>query len=120
MAKRVGGRIFLKADGIQFDAKGQFTYNLGEDQREEVMGHDGLHGVKAIPQPARLEGEITDNFDLDLKNDLLNITDATITLELYNGKTVSFPNAAYTGTGDVQTEEGNVAVKFVSDTAEEI
>lgn len=112
MTKRVGGKIFLKADGIQFDAKGQFEYNLGADKRDAVIGHDGLHGYKAVPQEAYISGEITDNADLDLANDLLNIEDATIMLELYNGKVISATQAFYSGDGTVQTEEGNVVVRF--------
>lgn len=110
--KRVGGKIFLKANGIQFDAKGQFEYNLGADRKEMVIGHDGPHGHKAVPQEAYISGEITDNGTLDLKNDLLNLENATINLELYNGKIISCTQATYTGEGTVQTEEGNIAVRF--------
>lgn len=120
MARRVGGQIFIKADGVQFDAKGQFEYNLGALKREAVIGHDGLHGFKALPQEPYISGEITDNADLDLKNDLLNIEDATITLELYNGKVIVLRNAFFAGDGTVQTEEGNIAVRFVGDSAAEV
>lgn len=120
MGKRVGGKIFVKADGFQFDAKGQFEYNLGADKRDVVLGHDGVHGHKALPQEPYISGEITDNYDLDLKNDVLNIEDATITLELYNGKTIVLRQAFYSGEGTVQTEEGNIAVRFTGISAAEV
>lgn len=120
MGKRVGGLIFIKADGVQFDAKGSFEYNLGVPKREAVIGHDGYHGHKAIPQEAYIAGEITDNADLNLVNDLLTIENATITLELYNEKVIVLKNADYTGDGTVQTEEGNVVVRFSGSSASEV
>lgn len=120
MAKRVGGQIFVKADGVSFNAAGQFTYNINDVQQEAVIGHDGFHGIKAVPQELFIEGEFTDEFDLDLKNDLYSITDATITLELYSGKVISLEQAAFTGTGHVQTEAGNIAVKFTGAVGREL
>lgn len=120
MAKRIGGKIFIKADGVQFDVKGQFEYNLGQDKRDPVIGHDGHHGFKAMPQEAYMSGEFTDRVDLDLKNDLLNIEDATITLELYNGKVIVLRGAYYSGSGNVQTEEGNIEVRFTGESASEV
>lgn len=120
MAKRVGGVIFIKADGVQFDAKGQWEYNLGAVKRDAVIGPDGVHGFKGLPQEPYISGEITDNADLDLANDLLNIEDATITLELYNGKVVVLQSAFFSGEGTVQTDEGNIAVRFTGVEASEI
>lgn len=120
MGKRVGGQIFIKADGVQFDAKGSFEYNLGALKRDPVIGHDGHHGFKALPQECYISGEITDNFDLDLKNDLLNIESATITLELYNGKVIVLREAYFSGDGTGQTEEGNIAVRFTGASAAEV
>lgn len=120
MGKRVGGKIFIKADGAQFDAKGQFEYNLGVDKRDPVIGSDGYHGYKAMPQEAYISGAITDNYDLDLKNDLLTIENATITLELYNGKVIVLRNADYTGQGTAQTEEGEVEIRFTGASATEV
>lgn len=120
MGQRRGGMIFIKADGVQFDVKGQFEYNLGVPKRDPVIGHDGHHGHKALPQEAYISGEFTDDVDLDLKNDLLSIENATITLELYNGKVIVLRGAYYSGTGNVQTEEGNIEVRFTGDSASEI
>ena len=119
MSRRVGGIIFIKADGVQYDAKGAFEYNLGVAKRDPVIGHDRHHGYKELPQEAYCEGEITDSATLDVKN-LLNISDATVTLELANGKTVVFKKAYFSGDGNIQTEEGNIAVRFTGESAQEI
>lgn len=114
MSTRRGGVIFVKADGAQFDVKGQFEYNLGVPKRDPIIGHDGTHGYKEVPQEAYISGEITDSVDLNLKNDLLTLSGATITLELANGKVIVLEEAFYSGEGTGQTEEGNIAVRFTA------
>lgn len=115
MARRVGGIIFIKADGVQFDAKGSFEYNLGIPKRDAVMGSDAHHGFTEKPQEAYISGEITDRLDLDLVNSLLQLNDATVTLELANGKILTYPSAYYSGTGTGQTDEGNIEFRVTAD-----
>lgn len=113
------GILYLKFDGEVQDAKGNFTYNFGKPRREEVMGADRFHGFKETPQPALIEGEITDKKEMDVAKIVL-IKDSTITLELRNDKTVVLKNASFAGEGNIQTEEGNLAVRFVGDDMVEI
>jgi hypothetical protein len=108
---RVGGMIAFKIDGKVQRAKGGFTYNLGNPKREAIIGSDGLHGYKEVPQPASIEGEITDHPKLDL-NALTRLDGATVTLDLAIGKTIVLRNAYYSADGAGHTEEGNIAVKF--------
>ena len=82
---RVGGIIELKKNGQILSAKGNFTYNLGRPVREAVVGADAVHGYKETPQPAFIEGEVTDSAEMSLE-DLVGTTDATIYLRLANGK----------------------------------
>jgi predicted heme/steroid binding protein len=116
---RRAGIIYVKVDGQIYDAKGNFTYNLGRPKREGIAGADTVHGFKETPQVPFIEGEFTDKNDLDL-NKLLTIEDSTITLELNNGKTVVLKNAWYAADGDVGTEEGNIQVRFEGKQADEI
>lgn len=119
MSKRIGGIIFIKVDGNQYDAKGSFTYNLGVPMREAVVGADAIHGYTETPQVPFVEGEITDSFELDVK-ELQQTDGATVTLELANGKLISFENAWFAGEGNIQTQEGNISFRFEALTAEEI
>jgi predicted heme/steroid binding protein len=57
---RRAGRIYFKVDGTQYDAKGSFSYNLGADKRDGIVGADGVHGYKAMPQVPFIEGAVTD------------------------------------------------------------
>lgn len=118
-ANRVGGTVYLKVDGTQYSAKGNFTYNLGKPKREPVTGADGVHGYSEKQQVPFIEGEITDSPDISL-SDLVQIDDATVTLELANGKVISLNEAWYAGEGTGNTEEGNIGVRFEGMSADEI
>lgn len=116
---RIGGIISFKVGGRQLNAKGNFTYNLGKEKREAVIGTDKVHGYKATPQPAFIEGEITDNVSLDLAA-LVETDGETVTLDLANGKSIVLRKAWYAGEGTGNTEEGNISVRFEAAEGEEI
>lgn len=116
---RRAGIIFVKVNGEQLEAKGNFTYNLGLPKRDALVGADGVHGFKEMPKTAFLEGEITDRREFDLAK-FQSIDGATVTLELNNGKVVVFRDAWYAADGDAQTEEANVQLRFEAKSAEEV
>lgn len=116
---RRGGLLFVKVDGVQYDAKGAFTYRPGNRKRTGIPGPDKVHGYKSETQVPFIEGMITDDRELDLSA-FQNLTDSTVTLEVANGKTFVLRNAWYAADGDVTTEEGEVQVRFEGLSGEEI
>jgi hypothetical protein len=119
MSQRRAGIVYFKIDGSIQDAKGNFTYNLGKNKREAIVGADAVHGFKETPQVAFIEGEITDRGTLDLEA-LVTLDDITATLELSNGKVFVLRNAWYAGDGNVQTEESNIQIRLEGKTGEEV
>ena len=119
MNRRVGGIIFVKVDGEQLQAKGEFTYNLGVPKREVVVGSDEVHGFSEKPQAPMLEGAITDSDELDVKT-ILSLRDSLATLDLANGKTFVLREAFYAGDGNIKTDEGEIEFKLNGTEAEEI
>jgi hypothetical protein len=117
--RRVGGIIEISVNGTTQSAKGNWTYDLGVAQREAVVGSDAVHGYKETPKVAFIEGEITDNSDLDSKQ-FQETTEATVFLTLANGKNVVLRDAWYAGDGTTGTEEGNMNTRFEGPFAEEI
>lgn len=117
--QRKGGIIFFKVDGSLFQAKGNFTYNLGLPKREAIVGADGVHGYKDAPQVAFIEGEITDSKSLDMAT-FMKIENSTVTLELANGKVICLRDAWNASEGTGNTEEGNMPVRFEGKSADEI
>ena len=112
---RRAGRVYLKIDGALYDAKGSFSYNLGHDKREGIVGADGIHGYKETPQLPFIEGVITDRGDIDLEA-LTTADNVTVTLELVNGKTIVLANAWFAGEGGITTEDAEIAVRLESRT----
>jgi hypothetical protein len=119
MSNRRSGTLFVKVSGVQRDAKGSFTYNIGSPKREAIVGPDRVHGYKEMPQVPYIEGEITDSSDLDLAAFTTQSAE-TVTLELANGKVFVLRDAWYAADGNVQTEEGNIQVRYEGMSGEEI
>jgi hypothetical protein len=117
--QRRGGTINLQTNGELQLAKGAFTYNLGHPKRDGIQGSDGFHGYKEVPQVAFIEGAITDRSTLDLKA-LVTMKDGVVTLELANGKIIVLRDAYWAGEGTVNTEEGEIAVRWEGSGAEEV
>ena len=109
--QRVGGIIQFQINGEIFQAKGSFSYNLGRPKREPVVGSDAVHGFKEMPQVGFIEGEITDSQGTDLEV-LVGTKDATVTLDLANGKLIVLHEAYYASEGTGNTDEGNIGVRF--------
>src|SRR5512141_839816 len=118
MSQRRGGIISVQANGTIYNAKGAFTYNLGQPKRDPVLGADGVHGYTEKPQIAFIEGAITDRADLDLAA-LLTMTEATVTLQLAVGKIIVLRNAWDAGEGTGNTEEGEIPVRWEGKSGEE-
>jgi len=111
MNRRLGGIIFLKVNGELLQAKGSFSYNIGVPKREAILGADGIHGFKEMPQVSYIEGAISDSDELNTES-LFKTRDASITLELANGKVISLEEAFFAGDGKASTEEGEIEVRF--------
>lgn len=114
MNKKAHGLINIKANGDLLKAKGNFSYNLGRPKREAILGVDGVHGYKEIVQVPFIEGEITIDGGIETKS-ILDITEATVTLELRNGKVITLNNAWSNTEGTVEVEEGKMSIRFESD-----
>lgn len=109
---RIGGIFYLKKNGkLIVTTEGEFTFNLGKPKRQaEKNGALGVAGFSAEAQVPYVDGEIYDVESLDV-NDLLDTEDATITLELYNGKTFFLYSSSYCGEGEITTK-GRLKVRF--------
>lgn len=118
MSKR-GGIITFQIDGVTYDAKGSFTANLGRPLRESIVGSSGVHGYKETAQPASIEGTITDRSDLDLAK-LVTLTGVTVAMTQANGKMIVLRDAWFAGEGSVETEEGEIEVRFEAISGEEV
>lgn len=116
--QRRAGTIIFKVDGKQYDAKGSFTYAPKFEKKTAIVGADGVHGFASEWVAPYIEGAITDAEDLILQS-LVEIEDATVTLELANGKVFVLGEAWYAGEGNPSTEQAEIPVRFEGKTGEE-
>ena len=116
---RVGGIIQLKIDGQLYQAKGSFDYDLGIPKKEGVVGMDRVHGYKETPQIPYIEGSITDSSEISFET-LAKTSDATVTLDLANGKTIVLRNGWWASNSKGNSEEGEIEARFEGLSAEEI
>lgn len=116
---RVAGLVSVKVDGVQLKVKASVSYHLGTAKREAIVGHDSVHGYKELPQVPYIEGEITDQKDLDLKK-FFSIENATVTAQLANGKTIVLRKAWNASEGSASSEEAAIPFRFEGLDAEEI
>jgi uncharacterized Fe-S center protein len=110
---RRAGIIYLRVDGELQEAKGSFSYNLGNPKRDAIIGSDGVHGYKETVQVAFIEGAVTDAQTLNL-GALTQLDGVTVHLELNNGKTIVLSNAWFAGEGTPSTEEAEIPIRFES------
>ena len=115
----IGGTLNARVDGATVSAKGDWTYNTGQAKREQVVGIDGVHGYREMPQVPFVEGMTSDIAGVDLEA-LKNARDVPVELALVNGKTVVFKNATYCADGDHTIAEGEVQLRFEAESAEVI
>lgn len=119
MSNRLAGLLEVAVNGTLLQVKGNYTYNLGKNKRESIVGQDRVHGYKELPQSPFIEGEATDAPDLDVEELLLH-DDVTVTLKLANGKVIVLREAWYAADGDVGTEEANIQIRYEGKSAEEV
>lgn len=117
--ERVGGYLKLTVDGVAVRAKGDFTYNIGTPKNEAVMGSTGIAGMKETPQVPFIEGAMTDSIEQDLLA-FTRIKNATVILEVPNGKSIMLRQAWYAGDGEGSTAEGEIKVRFEGTSGEEV
>lgn len=115
----IAGIAYLKADGEQYDLRGNLNISIGGVERETVTGQDGVHGYTEMPKPSFMEAELSDSGGLSLEA-IGRITDATITAELINGKVYVLQQAWCMATPELNTADGSMTVRFEAKRGQEI
>ena len=117
---RIGGLTTLDIDGITYRVRGNASINLGQPKREGVAGLTGVEGYTEKPQVPTASCEITDTRDVSMKDNILNMTNSTVTFGFANGKQYFFEEAFYTGDGNIESEEGKLNFEMGAMFADEV
>ena len=114
------GKFTIACDGVAYYASGVFKYGGGFDKREAIMHSAGFAGFKSTPVAPYISGELIDNSSLSL-TDIANMTSATITLDLINGKQIVLRGAYSTNDNGLEVDtDGKITIKFEGQSLEEV
>ena len=117
--RRVAGIIFVKVDGEQVSANGDFEYRLSGLQNEALPNADGSVGIGGKYVEGYIKGNIA-NYNATDHGKLKNLEGVTVTLELANGKVVVAKDAFQVDEAVGSVSSGNFPIQFSSETVEEI
>lgn len=108
----IGGPVQLQIGGVIMNAKGDFTWDFGSPTNSVVMDSVGrVVGVTQEFKPGKIKGKITDRGDLDVPA-LTSMVGGTVVIGAPNGKQVLMNPAHYTGSGEVNSKEGEIDVEW--------
>lgn len=107
----LGGTAYLKINGQQKTLAGSWTVSPTTTIKTGVTGLGGFAGHTETPRVPYMEGSLIDNGGLSIK-ELEAIKDATMTLELVNGKTYVGQEMFLAGEPAHDAATGEVSVRF--------
>lgn len=107
----IGGVAYIKVDGNQYSSKGTFTVVAGEFKREAMSDSSGNVVYTEKPILSKVSGNLYNTAELDIEA-IQSTNDATVTIELNNGKVFVLLNAVYTGDPSLNTETGEFDIEF--------
>lgn len=117
--EQIAGVIKFSIGDTSYKVVGGVRYNLGRNKNEVLIGSDGVHGIKSMPQVPYMDLTIRDTKDLSLE-DVCEIKNQTVTLELASGKQIVLHEAVFTGTGEGNTEDAVITARLEGSRAVEI
>jgi hypothetical protein len=116
---RIGGVLNLKVDGVQYQARGNFTVTPGTVKRTGVAGQDTVHGYIEEPIVPGIKGDISIGGGLSIQG-LENIVNSTAQVALANGRTYVLTQCWCVAGSVVDTHDGKVDFALEGITCQEI
>lgn len=108
---RVAGTTTINVDGVRLALKGSITCAFGDNERESIVGLDGRHGFKETFVTPFVEVTVTDTPELNVTM-LENVVDATVQVDMANGKKGVLKGATQVNQVNISPEEGEVTFRF--------
>lgn len=107
-----GGVVSATVNGEAIDVAGDATYSATRWKRETLTGQSGVQGFSKNPRAGKIGFTVRDAGNLSVQS-FNNMEDATIVLQLANGKTVS-GDAMWevSDSIEVNTQDGTFKVEF--------
>ena len=108
-SNRIGGMLSFYADGVQYEARGEFKVTGPKLKREGVSGQDFVHGYTEMPIIPRIEGRLSigNNLSIELLESLTNVT---VQANLANGNSYVLTQAWTLSAFVIDTVQGSVEI----------
>jgi hypothetical protein len=114
-----GGIALFKVDGAQLALRGSAVITPQTSKRTAITNQDGTVVFTVTAVAPMFKMNLSDSASLSLTS-LAAIADASLQLQLTNGKTYSLTNASQTGDMEDNTQDGSISVEFTGDTLQEL
>ena len=110
-SQMIAGTAFIKVDGKQYTLEGSLTVSINAVTREGKAGLSGVAGYSETSHIPFIEGAFytTDEFKAE---ELSKVTDATITVNLANGRNYLLSNAWQSGDVEIDVAAGTSTIRF--------
>ncbi len=110
----LAGFAFVTINGQSYRIAGEGAYRLSQNTRGTLSGQDGIHGYSEMPTAGKISWKGRDGSTVVVSalNDAVN---ATVVLQLANGKMIVARNAWRTGEPvEVSSEDATFSIEFDS------
>lgn len=118
-SRQAAGIIYVKVDGDQIEANGEFTYRLSGTKREYHMNANGTGYWTESAEQGFIKGSVTDVNETDIET-LKTAAGVTVVLELGNGKVISAKDAIQIDAMEGNSGSGVNSIEWQSDSVQEI
>ncbi len=110
---RIAGTAHIKINGQNYTSSVEdgFQIKIQEVKREAKVGSDGIVHHTEMQVASSFSGNILTLPGLSPEN-IYNEDNATIQIQLANGRTAIFRNAMFTGEPTIDTKNGTMAIEF--------
>lgn len=108
---RLAGVAYVKVDGTQIALSGKWTSDIHQVKREAIVGQDGVHGYKEMPQAPKISGDGLYTRDTSVER-LKAMTDVTVELQFANGAVHILRNAWVSDTIETNSEDATFKLTF--------
>lgn len=110
----IGGTVKVVIDGVSYEVGESVSYSDQEWVNETKVGHSGARHHTRKRRAPFVEFELLTTSELSMQ-DLDDLQDATVVVDLANGRSLTYPNARKVGESDWDATEGTGTVRFESD-----
>jgi hypothetical protein len=109
----------LSIEGVVVNLSADLTYSVTGETAEVQIGVDGHRSDMFTRKPKFIEATISNRGDFDTGT-FSGLQNATVQINLRNGKIIALTNATQVGEVEVDAIAGTFTVRFESDEGEEI